>query len=107
MTTLPTTAKFIDYEKVYLPKNDFIRAESMDTYEYMDYFFPFQKPDFRKKGMEYTWNETERMMIALILTFQTYPDSTVMSFMRYYGERYDWLKSVLPFVSFYIWAVPS
>lgn len=94
MTALPTTAKFIDYDKVYLPKNDFIRAESMDTYEYMDYFFPFQKPDFRKKGTEYTWDETERMMIDLILTFQTYPDSTVMSFMRYYGERYDWLKAV-------------
>ena len=65
MTALPTTAKFIDYEKGYLPKNDFTRKESMDTYEYMDDFFPFQKLDFRRKGTEYTWNETEKMMIAV------------------------------------------
>lgn len=37
----------------------------MDTYEYMDDFFPFQKLDFRRKGTEYTWNETEKMMIAV------------------------------------------
>ena len=28
MTALPTTPSFMDYEKVYLPKNHFIRAES-------------------------------------------------------------------------------
>ena len=94
MTALPTTAKFIDYEKVYLPKNEFIRAESMDTFEYMEYFFPFKKPDFRKTETGYTWSEAENMMSALMLTFQRYPESTVLSFMRYYGERYDWLKAV-------------
>lgn len=94
MTALPTTAKFIEYEKVYLPKNEFIRAESMDTQEYLDFFFPFRKPDFRKVGIESEWNEDDKTMMALIMTYQAYPQSAVMSFMRYYGERYDWLKAV-------------
>ena len=29
MTALPTTPTFMDYEAVYLPKNHFIREESM------------------------------------------------------------------------------
>ena len=31
MTALPTTAHFIDYEKVYFPYNDLIKTEAMDT----------------------------------------------------------------------------
>lgn len=30
MTSLPTTADFIAYESVYLPKNHFIKAETLD-----------------------------------------------------------------------------
>ena len=30
MTALPTTPSFMDYEAVYLPKNHFIKAESME-----------------------------------------------------------------------------
>ena len=35
MTALPTTPSFMDYEKVYLPKNHFIKAESMETEDYL------------------------------------------------------------------------
>ena len=31
MTALPTTPSFMDYEAVYLPKNHFIKEESMET----------------------------------------------------------------------------
>ena len=31
ITALPTTPKFMDYEKVYLPKNHFIREEALET----------------------------------------------------------------------------
>ena len=31
MTALPTTPAFMDYEAVYLPKNHFLKEESMDT----------------------------------------------------------------------------
>ena len=41
MTALPTTPNFMDYEAVYLPKNHFIREESMSTMDYLNLFFPF------------------------------------------------------------------
>lgn len=50
MTALPTTPSFMDYEAVYLPKNHFIKSESMKADEYTSLFFPFGKPDFVKKG---------------------------------------------------------
>ena len=46
MTALPTTADFITYESVYLPKNHFIMEEYLPTDEYFSYFYPFYKPDF-------------------------------------------------------------
>ena len=94
MTALPTTAKFVDYEKVYLLKNQFIKEESMDTMEYVSLFFPFTKPDFSKRGLESVWNVSDRKMIALAMTYQTSPQAMVMSLMRNYAERYDWLVTV-------------
>ncbi len=40
MTALPTTPRFVEYEKVYLLKNPFIRQESIDTLAYLKLFFP-------------------------------------------------------------------
>ena len=94
MAALPTTPKFVEYEKVYLPKNEFLRDEVMDTKTYLNLFFPFEKPHFQKKGVESVWNETDKTMIALIAAFQREPQAEVMSFLRYYGEPYDWLVRV-------------
>ena len=94
MTALPTTAKFIDYEKVYFPYNEIVKTESMETLDYMKLFFPFQMPDFSKEGVRSVWNTSDRTMFALTMTYQTEPQAMVMSFMRDYGERYDWLVSV-------------
>lgn len=75
MTALPTTSQFIDYKAVYLPTNHFIREEVMDTEEYVSLFFPFQKPDFKKKGKDSAWFiGDDRTMLALALTFQKEPD---------------------------------
>ena len=60
MTALPTTADFITYESVYLPKNHFIKEESLSTENYLSYFYPFDKPDFRKSGIESGWSVTDR-----------------------------------------------
>ena len=95
MTALPTTAKFIDYEKVYFPYNEIVKTESMETLDYLKLFFPFQIPDFSKDGVQSLWNTSDRMMIALAMTYQTGPQAMVMSFMRDYGERYDWLVAVI------------
>ena len=56
MTALPTTPTFMDYEAVYLPKNHFIKEESMATGQYLSLFYPFDQLDVVKKGIESTWN---------------------------------------------------
>ena len=66
----------------------------MDTKQYISLFFPFEKPQFQKKGVESVWNETDKTMIALIAVFQREPQAEVMSFLRYYGEPYDWMVRV-------------
>ena len=43
MTALPATTKFMDYDKVFLPKNILIRDEVLDTEQYLDMFFLFQR----------------------------------------------------------------
>ncbi len=51
MTALSTTPEFITYEAVYLPKNHFIKEESMTTEQYLSYFFPFDKLDDMQKDL--------------------------------------------------------
>jgi len=93
MTALPTTASFMDYEAVYLPKNHFIKEETMQTLAYLSLFFPFEKPDAVKHGIESMWNiEGDKAMMALAMTMSNLPMAVNMSFQREYAERYDWLK---------------
>ena len=73
MTALPTTTDFITYESVYLPKNHFIKEESLLTEDYLSYFYPFDKPDFRKKGMESGWSVTDREGIAITMAMGNAP----------------------------------
>lgn len=92
MTALPTTPKFVDYSAVYLPVNHFIREEAMNTNKYLELFFAFQKPDFKKKGKDSVWFiGDDRTMLALAMTFRKEPDAQIMCFLRDYAERYDWL----------------
>ena len=96
MTALPTTPRFTEYDAVYLPKNHFIRAESMPMMEYIDQFFPFEKLDFQLgKDGEFSWNfdtsKHDKDMIALAMAFDSCPLAQNMSFQREYAERYDWL----------------
>ena len=101
MTALPTTPTFIDYKAVYFLTNHFIREEVLDTETYLGYFFPFEKPDFRKKGKESVWFiQNDRTMIALAMTFRKEPQAQVMCFMRNYAERFDWLEQVFQDWSF-------
>ena len=78
---------------VYLPKNPFIKAEAMETMEYLALFFPFEKPDVVKRGIESLWNiEGDKAMMALAMTMSDRPMAVNMEFQREYAERYDWLK---------------
>ncbi|CAK7032869.1 MAG: hypothetical protein ENTB_01863 [Enterocloster aldenensis] len=93
MTALPTTANFMEYEAVYLPKNHFIKEEAMGTDDYLALFFPFEKPDVVKRGIESMWNvSADRTMMALAMTMSDKPMAVNMEFQREYAERYDWLK---------------
>ena len=109
MTALPTTPSFMDYEAVYLPKNHFIKEESMATDKYLSLFYPFDQLDLVKKGIESTfypfdqldlvkkgiestWNVSgDRTMIALTMTFMDEPMAKNMSFQREYAEPYEWV----------------
>ena len=94
MTALPTTPDFITYETVYLPKNHFIREESISTEKYLSCFFPFDKIDFLKKGIESVWSADSPEMIALLMTMKNKPQAVMMSFQREYAESYEWLVEV-------------
>ncbi|HCA30989.1 MAG TPA: hypothetical protein DEP23_16250 [Ruminococcaceae bacterium] len=92
MTALPTTPQFIEYEAVYLPKNHFIKDETMSTEDYLSFFFPFEQPDFLKSGIKSQWNvNNDRDMMALAMTFSNEPQAKNMSSQREYAENYDWL----------------
>ena len=96
MTALPTTPSFMDYEAVYLPKNHFIKEETMRTEDYLALFFPFERPDVVKHGIESMWNiSNDRTMMALAMTMSDKPMAVNMGFQREYAERYDWLKQQL------------
>ena len=94
MTTLPTTPEFITYEAVYLPKNHFIKNESLSTEKYLSYFFPFDSIDFVKHGVESSWSTDSAEMIALLMAMRNKPQAVLMSFQKEYAERYDWLVTV-------------
>ena len=101
ITALPTTPKFMDYEKVYLPKNHFIREEALETEQFLDYFYPIKKPLLRKRGVKYTWEvEGDTDAVALELTFSSEPTAKKMSFQKEYAEPLDWIAKALKDMTF-------
>ena len=101
MTALPTTPKFMQYEKVYLPKNHFIREEALETPAYLEYFYPFQKLNIRKHKTEFIWEvEGDTDAKALAMTFASNPDAMSMSFQKEYAEPLDWIAKALRDLTF-------
>lgn len=65
----------------------------MSTEKYLALFFPFDKLDVIKRGIESMWNiQNDRVMMALALTMTDKPMAVNMSFQREYAERYEWMK---------------
>ena len=92
MTALPTTPKFMDYEAVYLLKNRYIREEALKTEDYINIFFPEDKPQILRHGINTMWTvEDDKDMMALAMTMDNRPMAVNMEFQREYAERYDWL----------------
>lgn len=92
MTALPTTPHFMNYEAVYINKNQYIKDETMQTKEYLKLFFPFKMPNInkRKDGVSWTVGGDTDMM-ALALTMDKRPMAVNMGFQKEYAERYDWI----------------
>lgn len=94
MTALPTTPTFMDYEAVYLPKNNFIKEETLSTENYLRNFYPFDMPVIKKRGVESRWDVSgDKEMMALAMTFSDKPMAVNMSLQREYAEPYDWLAA--------------
>jgi len=92
VTALPTTPDFMNYDAAYLPKNHFIRDETMPTQDYLSVFFPFKYPDFSKDRRTARWNVSgDAEMMALAAAFEQDSMAMAMSLQRDYAERYDWL----------------
>ena len=68
--------------------------EKLDKEKYLSYFFPFDKIDFRKMGVESSWSTDSVEMIALIMTMKNKPQAVMMSFQKEYAEPYEWLVEV-------------
>ena len=101
MTALPTTPKFMQYEKVYLPKNHFIREETLETERYLDCFYPFKKLNIRKHKTEFIWEvEGDTDAMALAMTFASDPDAMSMSFQKEYAEPMDGIAKALKDMTF-------
>ena len=98
MTALPTTAEFINYDAVYLPKNHFVKDETMFAKDYLALFFPFQKPDVYKDRDTAVWRvnvggQDNPMVAALAMAFDDEPVAVGMSLLPIYAERYDWIAT--------------
>ena len=101
MTALPTTPHFMDYDTAYLPKNHFIKEESMPADKYAELFFPFIKLDYIKSKDQTVFNVSgDREILALAMTFGDSPMALNMSFQREYAERYDWLTTLFKDLAF-------
>jgi len=98
MPALPTTTEFMNYDSVYLPKNHFIKDETILAKDYLKLFFPFQKPDVYKDRDTAIWHVNindhySPMVAALAITFDDEPISVGMSLLPIYAERYEWLAT--------------
>ena len=92
MTALPTTPRFIHYDAVYLPKNQYLTDETMTIDDYLLFFFPFDNFDFKKPGIDAGWSiGGDIKMVEGTLAFSPRPEDINICFRREYCESYVWL----------------
>jgi len=89
MTALPTTVEFMNYDTVYLPKNRFIRDESMPSEKYAKIFFPFDDELNKNPPKHHVADDGS---IKVSLAARDKPKAIEMSFQKSYAEPYEWMK---------------
>jgi len=98
MTALPTTPEFLNYDVAYLPKNRYLKAESMPSDEYAAMFFPFDD-EVNKNPNPKKYYMGDDGAIRVSLAARDKPKAIEMSYGKGYAEPYDWL-----FTQFKDWA---
>lgn len=97
MTALPTTPEFMDFDTVFLPKNQYIEESTLQRLEYLDLFYPFEKLDVRIDAKTGVWwdveNDNEMMALQIIMT--GLPMAANMVYHRAYSEPADWVRTEL------------
>jgi hypothetical protein len=90
MTALPATPEFMNFDVVYLPRNRFIRAESMSAKDYAAMFFPFDD-EVNENPNPKKYHIGDDGSIRVSLAARDKPKAIEMSYQNGYAERYDWL----------------
>ena len=90
MTALPTTAEFITYESVYLPKTILLKKNLYQQKVISIIFIRLIRWIFTKR-VESSWSVSDKDGIAIALATGKNPQAVTMSFQKEYAERYDWL----------------
>ena len=98
MTALPTTPEFMKYDIAYLPKNRYLKAESMPTKDYAALFFPFDG-ELNKDPNPKKYHMGDDGSIRVSLAARDKPKAIEMSYGKGYVEPYEWL-----FTQFKDWA---
>lgn len=92
MTALPVTSEFMEYDTVYLPKNRFIRKDSMPSKEYAKIFFPFDnKLNENSNPSKVYPNNEGSLMVSLAA--RSKPKAVEMCYQQSYAESLDWLAT--------------
>lgn len=96
MTSLPTTPNFMDYDTVFLPKNQHIEAPTMPRMEYMGLFYPFEKLDIVENSRgDVKWEIEDKEMVALQMAMTGLPLAANMTYHWAYAEPYEWIRDQL------------
>lgn len=96
MTALPTTPDFMDFDTVYLPKNQYIEEATMPRMEYMEQFYPFEKLDIVENEQgDVKWDVEDKKMMALQMTMTGLPLAANMTYHKAYAEPYEWVRNQL------------
>jgi len=90
IAALPTTPEFMEYETVYLPKNRYIRKESMPSKEYAKLFFPFDDT-LNDKPNPYKHYKKADGSIMVSLAARNKPIAVEMCYQPNYAESCEWL----------------
>jgi len=90
ITALPTTPEFMEYDAVYLPKNRYVREESMPSKEYAKIFFPFED-ELNDKPNPHKYYTKADGSIMVSLAARSKPKAVEMCFQANYAESCDWL----------------